>query len=148
MCATPGRSSSAQAVDWWDRWLKVRVGRLRDQTRRRVFATLLEIVQAPDDRAEAIVTTTPVEPLDHALRVDLLLWMLGGLDQRHDLGLALVRPGPAELFESDRAWVPAILVATDIAEATLPRIGVVTRWGGLDTTPGWSGSSPGDGGPR
>jgi hypothetical protein len=113
----------------------MRSARLRGQTRRRVFATLVEIVQAPAVEAEAIRSSMPVEPLDHALRVDLLIGMLGGLDRGRRFGLALVRQGPAELFETDRAWIPAVLVAVDIAEASLPRVGVVTRWGGLDTTP-------------
>lgn len=135
MTSTLDRSSSSHGVDWWDRWLRLRVTRLRTQTRRRIFANLLELVPAPPSEAEAIMRTRPVEPLDHALRVDLLVGMLAGLDQRHLLGLALVRQGPAELFETDRAWIPAVLVAADITGSALPRVGVVTRWGGIDTTP-------------
>jgi hypothetical protein len=127
--------STAHAVDWWSRWLTVRVARLRGQTRLRVFATLLEIVQTRGDHAEAIRRIGPVEPIDHALRVDLLALMLIGIDRRHRLGVALVRQGPAELLETDRAWIPAVVVAADIAEAMLPRVGIVTRWGGLDITP-------------
>jgi hypothetical protein len=84
---------------------------------------------------EAIRSATPVEPLDHALRVDLLIGMLAGLGRAQRFGLALVRQGPAEVFESDRAWIPAVLVAMDIADVSRPRVGIVTRWGGLDTTP-------------
>jgi hypothetical protein len=135
MPCTLNRSSSFHVVDWWDRWLMMRVAQLRTQTRRRIFANLLELVQAPSSGADAIMRTHPVEPLDHALRVDLLVGMLAGLDQRHLLGLALVRQGPAELFETDRAWIPAVLVAADITGSGLPRVGVVTRWGGIDTTP-------------
>jgi hypothetical protein len=135
MPCTLNRSSSFHVVDWWDRWLMMRVARLRTQTRRRIFANLLELVQAPSSGADAIMRTHPVEPLDHALRVDLLVGMLAALDQRHLLGLALVRQGPAELFETDRAWIPAVLVAADITGSALPRVGVVTRWGGIDTTP-------------
>jgi hypothetical protein len=134
MPSTFSHSSSAP-VDWWDRWLRVRVTRLRTQTRRRIFANLLEIVQAPFSVAAPIMRTSPVEPLDHALRVDVLVGLLAGLDRRHLLGLAVVRPGPAELLETDRAWIPAMLVAADITESALPRVGVVTRWGAIDTTP-------------
>jgi hypothetical protein len=113
----------------------MRVARLRAQTRRRKFTNLLELVQAPSSGAGAIMRTRPVESLDHALRVDLLVGMLACVDQRHLLGLALVRQGPAELFETDRAWIPAVLVAADITGSALARVGVVTRWGGIDTTP-------------
>jgi hypothetical protein len=135
MLGTSVRSTSAHEVDWWDRWLNVRAARLRGQTRRRVFATVVEIVQAPASEADAIRTATTAEPLDHPLRVDLLVGLLAGLDHRHRFGLALVRQGPAEILETDRAWIPAVLVAVDIADAALPRVGVVTRWGGLDATP-------------
>ena len=131
-------SSSSHAVDWWSRWLNDRVARLRGQTRLRIFATLLEIVQTRENHAETIWTISPVEPMDHALRVDQLALMLTGIDRRHRLGVALVRQGPAELFETDRAWIPAVVVAADIAEAgagQVPRVGIVTRWGGLDITP-------------
>jgi hypothetical protein len=135
MPATLNCANPTQDGDWWERWLRVRVACLRAQTRRRVFTTLLEIVQTPVFEAQTILRTSPVEPLDHALRVDVLVRMLAGLDRRHPLGLALVRQGPAELFETDRAWIPAVLVAADIAESSIPRVGVVTRWGGIDTTP-------------
>jgi hypothetical protein len=135
MADTVVHSSSADAVDWWKRWLDIRVARLRCQTRLRNFATLLEIVHTREDHAEAIRRISPVEPMDHALRVDLLAPMLTGIDRGDHLGVALVRHGPAELFETDRAWIPAVLVAADIAEAMLPRVGIVTRWGGLDITP-------------
>lgn len=132
---TPAGSSSDHAVDWWTRWLSSRVTRLRGQTRRRIFATLLEVVEAPNDHAEAIRRITLVEQMDHALRVDLSVRVLAGFDRRHRHGLALVRQGPAELFETDRAWIPAVMVAADIAEAMLPQVGIVTRWGALDITP-------------
>lgn len=135
MADTVVHSPSAHADDWWSRWLTVRVARLRGQTRLRIFATLLEIVRIREDHAGAIKRISPVEPMDHALRVDLLALMLTGIDRRHRLGVALVRQGPAELFETDRAWIPALVVAADIAEAMLPRVGIVTRWGGLDITP-------------
>jgi hypothetical protein len=133
MRATSVGSGSAHKADWWSRWLYVRAARLRGQTRRRVFASSVEIVQAPE--ADVIRRATTAEPLDHALRVDLLVGLLAGLDHRQRFGLALVRQGPAELFESDRAWIPAVLVAVDIVGAAVSRVGVVTRWGGLDTTP-------------
>jgi hypothetical protein len=132
---TPASSSSDHAVDWWTRWLSSRVTRLRGQTRRRIFATLLEVVEAPNDHAEAIRRIPLVEQMDHALRVDLLVRVLAGIDRRRRHGLALVRQGQAELFETDRAWIPAVMVAADIAEAMLPQVGIVTRWGALDITP-------------
>jgi hypothetical protein len=121
------------------RWLRARVIRLREATRRRVFPAAVELVAPGADAGDAPVATwVHDEPPDHALRVDVLVRLLtdcrcGGL---RVVSLVHVRPGPHEPGDLDLAWLAAARIAAQISGVELVTVLVLSRWGWLDLLTG------------
>jgi hypothetical protein len=99
--------------------------------RRRHFPALLHV--GVPGGAEEVFATEPDEPLDHALRADVIAALLQRARRRHGTApmLWLTRPGPLELQDVDAAWLAAARTATAEAGVGLTLV-IVTRRGWLD----------------
>jgi hypothetical protein len=106
-------------------WLGARVCDLRRRTRRRVFATELDVV-SPGGVPVASRSVAVGEFLDHGLRVDLLLGLLPGPPGTH---LVVTRPGPAELEPADLGWLAAWTAAHGVTATTPGPVWLVCRYG-------------------
>jgi hypothetical protein len=120
-------------------WLRQRVLRLRQATRNRVFASVLEIVPAaPQCESAAPLADWPDAELadTYGLRVEVLLRLLDRVDRsqllRPEVALVQVRRGPTELCDGDLAWWAAALGTRGITEPGVVRAVTLTRWGWLD----------------
>ncbi|HYF74034.1 MAG TPA: hypothetical protein VD864_14485 [Nocardioides sp.] len=103
--------------------------------RRRWFPALLH-VGMPGGPAE-VFAADPGEPLDHALRADVVAALLHRARRRGGAVpmLWLTRPGPLELQDVDAAWLSAARTATAEAGTVLTLV-VVTRRGWRDPRSG------------
>jgi hypothetical protein len=123
-------------------WLHSRVCELRRLTRRRLFDPAVELVAPPyagstGPRPLVSRGVPAAEPLDHALRVDLLLGLLGLLPTGRDpLHLVVTRPGPAVVSGPDLAWYAAWSAASEVAGRTAGTTAAVTRYGFVDVVTG------------
>jgi hypothetical protein len=118
-------------------WLHARVCELRRRTRRRVFDPVLDLVTATRTGVRPLVTRwlPTAEPLDHALRVDLLLALRDTVAaERVPLHLVVTRAGPGTLESTDLAWRAAWCTACGVDEAAAGTTAVVTRYGFVDVT--------------
>jgi hypothetical protein len=117
------------------RWLRRRVARLRAETRRRMFPTCVEVLDADSvvrspyqGCADAWVGDS--RPPDRGLRVDLLCRLWGA---RTTAVVVIVRPGRHEVrTDEDAEWFGAAVQAAAILDATLAAFVVVSRWGWRD----------------
>ncbi len=131
-------STRADAPDLPADWLHTRVCGLRLRTRRRAFDAVLDIVGAPPG-APLVSRSLPAgEPLDHALRVDLLLSLYDDARGAASgaLHLVVTRPGPVVLETSDLAWRFAWATACAVAGDEAGTTAVVTRYGFVDVASG------------
>jgi hypothetical protein len=120
-------------------WLHARVCELRRRTRRRVFDPALDLVTATRTGVRPLVTRwlPAAEPLDHALRVDLLLALRDTAEVgRAPLHLVVTRAGPGTLESTDLAWRSAWCTACGVDEADAGTTVVVTRYGFVDVAAG------------
>lgn len=121
-------------------WLRARVLALRASTRRRVFPGSVELVPAGGAAGEAPVASWRYdeEPLDHALRVDVLVRLLTDCACRGvwRVGLVHVRPGSHEPTDLDFGWAAAGATAASISGVDVHSVLVVSRWGWLDLRSG------------
>lgn len=107
---------------------------LRRATRRRLFDPAAELV-APGPRP-VLTHRLPLEPLDHGLRVDLLVQFLSYAAQPGPLHLVLIRPGSAVLTGTDLAWYAAWSAASRSTGRTVAAAAAVTRYGFVDVVTG------------
>jgi len=119
-------------------WLHARVCELRRRTRRRLFDPVLDVAGGFPLRPLVGRCLPAGEPLDHGLRVDLLLSLY---DDAHAassgrLHLVVTRSGAAVLESTDLAWAAswrtACAVAGDVAGTTT----ILTRYGFVDVASG------------
>lgn len=126
---------------------------LRCRTRRRIFAPSARVyLLRPDGlpvanpSADLLIPSTPL--LDHALRVDLAvdgidavlrsfitMWQArraGPCPFEPIAALVVVRPGPLEILEEDRAWGRAWLVACGVVGVTAGPVYAASRSGWVD----------------
>ena len=121
-------------------WLQTQVCELRRRTRRRVFATVLDLVYTgPGSTRTILACEIPTgDQLDHALRVDLLVGLLAGLaEYGHRTNLLVTRSGPGPAGGTDRGWHAAWTVAGGILGRPPGTTAVVTRYGYGDVAAGW-----------
>ena len=102
--------------------------------RRRTFPTLVHV--GVPGGTEEVFAVVPEEPMDHALRADVLAALL----QRARRGSAvpmvwLTRPGELELQDVDAQWLAAARSAASEARVVLTLV-VVTRSGWVDPRSG------------
>jgi hypothetical protein len=131
-------SAGSDAPDLPADWLHARVCELRRRTRRRLFDPVLDVVGASPVRPLAGSCLPAGEPLDHALRVQLLL---GLYDESRGtsgavLHLVVTRPGPAALESGDLGWRFAWTTACAVADDRAGTTTIVTRYGFVDTGTG------------
>lgn len=119
----------------WARWLRWRVAALRASTRCRQFPATLEIVPVEHDAGAAapVRWTLPGEPLDHALRVEVLARLLR---PGQPLAVVAVRPGDPEPDDADYAWLAAACTATEVTGADVDAVVALSRWGWSDLLSG------------
>lgn len=126
---------------------------LRCRTRRRTFAPSARVYllrpdgqPVADPSGDLLTPSTPV--LDHALRVDLTIdgidavlrsfttmWKArrGGRCPFDPIAaLVVVRPGPLEILEEDRAWGRAWLVACGVVNVNAGPVYAASRAGWVD----------------
>ena len=126
---------------------------LRCRTRRRIFAPSARVyLLRPDGQpvvnpsGDLLIPSAPV--LDHALRVDLAIdgidavlgafttmWKArraGRCPFEPVAALVVVRPGPLEILEEDRAWGRAWLVACGVVDVTAGPVYAASRAGWVD----------------
>ncbi len=102
--------------------------------RRRWFPALLHV--GLPGGAEEVFAIDPDEPLDHALRADVVAALLQRGRRRGAVPLLwLTRPGPLELQDVDAAWVSGVRAAGAEAGVALTLV-VVTRRGWVDPRSG------------
>jgi hypothetical protein len=103
--------------------------------RRRWFPALLH-VGAPGG-AEEVFVADPDDPLDHALRADVVAALLQRARRRGGAVpmLWLTRPGPLDLQDVDAAWLSSARTATAEAGIGLTLV-VITRRGWVDPRSG------------
>jgi hypothetical protein len=135
------------------RLLVTSVWMLRSRTRRRIFTSsaavhlLTRDGEPTDESSGDLLAEAANASLDHALRVDLAVRSLGNLvlarqppgaavrespTARARATMIVVRPGPLESLEQDRAWWRSWLVASDIVGVEPAPVYAVTRLGWLD----------------
>ena len=116
-------------------WLHARVCELRRRTRRRAFDPVLDVVSAGRTGVRPLVTRwlPAAEPLDHALRVDLLLGLRDAVPADDALlHLVVTRAGPGSLESTDLAWRAAWCIACAVDGSGAGTTAVVTRYGFVD----------------
>jgi hypothetical protein len=125
------------AADLSADWLHSCVCGLRRRTRRRLFDPAVDLVRTDGPAVRPLVgcCLPASEPLDHALRVDLLLGLVAGTGPAR-LHLVVTRPGPAALTDTDLAWYAAWSAACAVVDRIAGTTAVVTRYGFVDVPAG------------
>lgn len=121
------------------RALLAEVRSLRSRTRRQSFVPTVHVrgidgSGAPTGAGSADLLAAVRSPLDHALRVDLLVAATAGLRSAPHAAAAVfvVRPGPVEVTDDDLGWLRAWRVASDIAAVVAGPVWAIGRRGWLD----------------